>query len=96
MPTAKKKASPKKKAAAKLQVLNTALFIPVVKEYEQDGKKHILGGRTYPAGTVVSQGMKEAYEASAALVGGTTPFEKFCLTTEAAAPIEIAIEEDEE
>ena len=99
MPTAKKKAAPaaKKKPSSKVLVLNTALFIGAVEYYEQDGKRHVLGGKTYPAGTVVNEAMKLAYEKNAALVGGTTKFEAFCLEVqpEKAAPIEIEIEGDE-
>ena len=92
---AAKKTAPKSKN--KVRVLSTALFIGVVKSYEEDGKKHILGGKTYPAGTIVIPQMQEAYEESAALVGGTTPFDSFCIEVvpAATAPIEVEAPEDD-
>ena len=77
------------KKASKAQVLKTALFIGAITEKDKKGR--IFGGKTYPAGTVVSPGMKDAYDKGAALVGGTTPFENFCEDAEVAdSTIEIS------
>ena len=43
-----------------------------------DNKEHFVAGKTYPAGTTVTEEMVEAYNEAAKRLGGTTPIENFC------------------
>ena len=75
---AKKAAAPKKAPApAKELILKGTLHIANVTTFEDD-RTHLVTGQGYPAGTVVTSDMYDAYEQNRIAIGGTTPIDKFC------------------
>ncbi len=76
----KKETAVKKKAVQKPVedlILKNTIHIAGVQTYN-DNKEHVVKGDHYPAGTVVTEAMVEAYEKARIKVGGNTPIESFC------------------
>ena len=74
--TAVKKKAAVKKAPENLILKKSIHINGLVKN--ADGKEIVVKGGHYPEGTVVTEGMVEAWEAMNKKIGGTTAITKYC------------------